>query len=210
MKQSNRKKIILKRALALLSISLLTFSAVLLIKYKLELDQQYRNSKLASNRVQKVINNKTDFRKIKPNIGDPIGEVKLANFTKYMPIIEGEDLTMSMGRGVGRVPVGVLPGSKIKQQVILSGHRETFFLHLKDLKKGQIITVKMPYHIYRYKVDHMKVVKANEASKVYKNGILEREELVLITCYPFNPFSNPNRRYIVTAYPVESNKKKNY
>lgn len=203
MKHKHQSKRFLKRLLALSSIALLILVAVFLIKYKLDIDQQYHNSAIALKEVKQVINKKTDFRHQKPKIGDPIGTIKLANHSGYLPIIEGEDIWLSMAHGVGRIPFGIMPGSKRKQQVLLSGHRETFFLHLKDLKKGEIVTIKMPYHTYSYKVDNMKIVKDYEASKVYKNGQLEREELVLITCYPFSAFANPDRRYIVTAYPVD-------
>lgn len=203
MKDKQQPKRILKRLMALSSIALLILVAIFLIKYKLDIDQQYRNSAIALKEVKQVINKKTDFRRKKPKVGDAIGTIKLANHSGELPIIEGEDIWLSMWHGVGRLPFGVMPGSKRKQQVLLSGHRETFFLHLKDVKKGEIITIKMPYHTYRYKVDNMKIVKDYEASKVYKNGKLDREELVLITCYPFSAFANPDRRYIVTAYPVD-------
>lgn len=203
MKDKHQPKRILKRVLALSSITLLILVAVFLIKFKLDIDQQYRNSAIALKEVKQVMNKKTDFRRKKPKVGDAIGTIKLANHSGYLPIIEGEDIWLSMARGVGRLPFGIMPGSQRKQQVLLSGHRETFFLHLKDLQKGEIVTIKMPYHTYRYQVANMKIVKEDEASKVYKNGQLEREELVLITCYPFSAFATPDRRYIVTAYPVK-------
>lgn len=202
MQHNLQKKNFFNRLLGLASIGMLMMAAVILIKYQLDINEQYHNSDIALNDVKQVMKEKTDFRAEPPQVGAPIGTIKLGSHSKNLPIIEGEDIQLSMSRGVGRIPFGSMPGSDYKKQVLLSAHRETFFLNLKDLKKGEIVTIKMPYRTFRYQVSDMKVVKENEADKVYKNGELESEELVLITCYPFNAFSKPDRRYIVTAYPV--------
>lgn len=197
----DQSKIVFKRLLRLLAITLLFGIAVLLIKYKLTEHQQHYNSKRANQKLQQIMQQQTDFRDIKPELGEPIGSIKLAQHTGAIPIIEGTDLTLAMASGIGHVPHSALPGANSRQQIILSGHRETFFAHLKDLTPGEIITIKMPYHTYRYQVTSTKIVQENEASKVYKNGLLAQDELVLFTCYPFSPFSKANQRYVVFAHP---------
>lgn len=210
-----RKKsnVIFRRILIIIIIICLAASGYFLYKYMNDNDTQFKNAEKSIVEVEKTINAKTDFRKMvgiyceenqKPKenqvcIGTPIGKVKIEGLTDWMPIIEGDDLTKAMNYGVGHIQTTPMPGS-YNGQPTLSAHRETFFRPLKDAKVGTMVTVQMPYGTYQYKISKSFIVKPNEGAKVYSTeGMINKERLILITCYPFSPFSNPDERIIFYA-----------
>ncbi len=110
-----------------------------------------------------------------------------------MPIIEGDDLSLAMSQGVGHIPGSTMPGTYTGQPAF-SGHRETFFKALKNAKEGDIVTVSMPYGTYQYKISKKIIVKPDESAKVYTTEGINKERIVLITCYPFEAWTNPSKR----------------
>lgn len=191
-----KNKTIMKRIIQLLIIICFAVAAFFLYKYFNDINSQYRNAETSIKEAKTTIKDKTDVRKTKPSIGTPIGTVKIEGLTDEMPIIEGDDLNLSMTKGVGHVESTPLPGTYSKTQpVALSAHRETFFKPLKDAKDGDIVVVTMPYGTYRYKITSHIIVNPDEGNKVYTTqGMKSSERIVLITCYPFSPWSNPAKR----------------
>ncbi|HET7628614.1 MAG TPA: class D sortase [Bacillales bacterium] len=131
-----------------------------------------------------------------PKIGQVLGLISLPN-DKKLPIIQGTE-TPQLKKGVGHYSKSSFPGQG--SQVILSGHRDTVFSHLGELKKGDQIRVKLPYGSFTYTVDHTTIVMADNQEVIHPT---DREELVLTTCYPFYYIGNAPKRYIVYAYPVK-------
>jgi sortase A len=190
---------IIRRILIILIIICLAASGFFLYQYMNSNDTQFKNAAVRLVEADKIIKDKKDIRKEKIDIGKTIGKVKLDGLTDWMPIIEGDDLNKSMMYGVGHIQTTPMPGT-YSGQPTLSAHRETFFKPLQNAKNGSIITVQMPYGTYQYKISKSIIVNPNEAAKVYSNqGMINKERLILITCYPFNPFSNPSQRIIYYA-----------
>ncbi|MDR1782008.1 MAG: class D sortase [Bacilli bacterium] len=191
-----KKNKVLKRILQLLIIICFILSAFFLYKYFNDINTQYKNAEVSIKEAKTTIADKTDYRKTKPSIGTPIGTIQIEGLTDEMPIIEGDDLDKAMSKGVGHIESSPLPGTYSKSQpVAFSAHRETFFKSLKDVKNGDIVIVRMPYGTYKYKITSHIIVKPDEGSKVYTTeGMKGKERVVLITCYPFSPWSNPSKR----------------
>jgi len=65
--------------------------------------------------------------------------------------------------------------------VMISGHRDTHFRFLQNLKKGERLILKTQSGIHYYTVSNTKVVDA-------RNIMIDTnsDELILVTCYPFN------------------------
>ena len=79
--------------------------------------------------------------------------------------------------------------------VMISGHRDTHFRFLQDLKKGTRLILKTKSAIHYYTVSNTRVVD----SRNYKVDSTN-DELVLVTCYPFNSaITGGNERYLVYA-----------
>ncbi len=79
--------------------------------------------------------------------------------------------------------------------VMISGHRDTHFRFLQDLKKGTRIILKTRTGIHYYTVTGTEVVDSQHYTIDTNN-----DELVLVTCYPFNSsIAGGSERYLVHA-----------
>lgn len=83
---------------------------------------------------------------------------------------------------------------------IVSGHRDTHFRFLKDLKKGDLLRLVTPAGSRDYQVNWLEAVDIRQQQLVIDNGI---KRLTLLTCYPFDaPTSGGPMRWVVTALPL--------
>jgi sortase A len=79
--------------------------------------------------------------------------------------------------------------------VMISGHRDTHFRFLQNLKKGERLILKTQSGIHYYTVSVTRIVDS-------KDFIIDsnKDELVLVTCYPFNSaITGGTERYLVHA-----------
>ena len=82
---------------------------------------------------------------------------------------------------------------------ILSGHRDTHFSFVKDLKTGDLLRLRTTKEIRDYRVSWQETVDSRQQQLVIDDNV---ERLTLLTCYPFDATTSggPLRR-IVTAIP---------
>ena len=79
--------------------------------------------------------------------------------------------------------------------VMISGHRDTHFRFLQNLKVGDKLIIKTKAAIHFYTINKMRIVDSESFSLDSTN-----DELVLVTCYPFNSaMSGGSERYLVFA-----------
>lgn len=64
---------------------------------------------------------------------------------------------------------------------VITGHRDTFFRHIYELQKGDIIYVRRNGEVFKYEVTGKKIVKPEDVSVLKQT---ENAQLTLITCYP--------------------------
>ena len=87
---------------------------------------------------------------------------------------------------------------------ILSGHRDTHFSFLKDLRAGDLLRLHTTSGIRDYRVNWLETVDSRIQQLVIENSV---ERLTLLTCYPFDaPTAGGPMRWVVTALPDTSNK----
>lgn len=185
------KSIVQKILLALIIISF-AISGFLIFNYINSNNQQFKNADTALIKADNIIKEKKDIKKKRPPVGTVIGKMYVKGLTNSMPILEGEDLDLVMNHGVGHIESTPLPGEKGNSA--LSAHRETFFRPLENMKNGDIVVVEMPYGTFKYKVVDKIIVKPDQGNKVYNYTFKKGEGITLITCYPFNPLSSPDKR----------------
>jgi len=109
---------------------------------------------------------------------------------------EGAD-EKTLARAVGLVPGSARPGEV--GNMVLAGHRDTFFRPLRKIKVDDRIRLIVPPHTYEYRVQSLRVVAPEETSVLESNGV---EELTLVTCYPFRFVGAAPERFIVSAVRV--------
>ena len=85
--------------------------------------------------------------------------------------------------------------------VVISGHRDTHFKFLQHLQKGQEIVLHTGERQQVYTVTGRRIVNADVTRIDVASGV---DELLLVTCYPFNsPVAGGPLRYVVSARPVQ-------
>jgi sortase A len=79
--------------------------------------------------------------------------------------------------------------------VMISGHRDTHFRFLQNLEVGEKLIIKTKSAIHFYTINKMRIVD-NQSFSLDNN----KDELVLVTCYPFNSaMPGGSERYLVFA-----------
>jgi sortase A len=106
---------------------------------------------------------------------------------------EGTD-AKTLARAVGLVGGSARPGET--GNMVLAGHRDTFFRPLRKIRVNDRIRMIVPPHTYEYEVTSLRVVAPEETSVLQSKGV---EELTLVTCYPFRFVGPAPDRFIVSA-----------
>jgi sortase A len=98
--------------------------------------------------------------------------------------------------GPGHLSISVLPGERGNS--IIAGHRDTHFLFLQHMKRGETIQVELPdgrRHLYQ--VTEIDVVDSRRGSLVLDT---DTPTMSLVTCYPFNALdAGGPMRFVVSA-----------
>jgi sortase A len=128
--------------------------------------------------------------------GDAVGRITVPRLDLDAIVVEGTDST-SLTKGPGRYTKSYVPGEG--ELTYIAGHRTTYgapLAHINRMRKGDRVTLAMPYGTFVYRVTSHVVVPANDVARLRSAG---REEIALQACHP-RFFAS--QRYIVYAKPV--------
>jgi sortase A len=125
--------------------------------------------------------------------GGLIGRIEIPRLGLSVIVVEGVD-RLILRRSVGHIPGTALPGEA--GNVGISGHRDTFFRPLRNIRRDDIITLTTLLGEYRYRVVFTKVVSPSDVGVLDPSG---NEILTLVTCYPFYFVGGAPDRFIVRA-----------
>ncbi len=126
----------------------------------------------------------------------PLGRIEISTIGLEAMILEGTD-ARTLRRAVGHIPGTPLPGQR--GNVAITGHRDTFFRPLRNIRKDDEIRLTTLSGSYRYWVDSIKVVEP-EDMEVLNNS--DEAILTLVTCYPFYFVGPAPKRFIVRAHQI--------
>ncbi|MFD1737636.1 class D sortase [Bacillus salitolerans] len=137
-----------------------------------------------------------------PVIGDKFGDLYIPKLKKHLPIYQGtsEDV---LKKGIGHVYRSALPGEN--NHAILSGHRDTVFRNLDQLKLQDELIVRTEAGEFLYKIKKIRIVDANDRTV---NTPKPKGMLTLTTCYPFQFIGPAPKRYIITSELIVKQHKK--
>ena len=111
-------------------------------------------------------------------------------------VVNGTDHT-SLTKGPGRYTNSYVPGEG--ELVYIAGHRTTYgapFAQIQRLRRGDPVTLELPYGTFVYRVRGAAVVPAGDVKRLRSSG---HEVIALQACHP-RFFAT--ERYIVYATPV--------
>jgi sortase A len=113
--------------------------------------------------------------------GAAVGRIRIPKIKANFVVVDGTD-TMSLRKGPGiydQVPFPGAPGT-----TAIAGHRTTYlapFRRIDQLRRGDQITLEMPYARLRYAVEKQRIVAPTELSVIKRVGY---DRLVLSACHP--------------------------
>jgi sortase A len=125
--------------------------------------------------------------------GRAIAELRIPRLGLRDVVVRGTD-PVDLRRGPGFLTSTALPG--LGSTTAIAGHRTTYgapFRHLDALRRGDAITLRLPYGTFRYAVEGHRVVAPDDLAVLRRLG---RERLVLSACHPLYSAA---QRIVVTA-----------
>jgi sortase A len=113
--------------------------------------------------------------------GTAVGRIRIPKIGANFVVVDGTDTT-SLRKGPGiydEVPFPGAPGT-----TAIAGHRTTYlapFRRIDQLRRGDEITLEMPYARLTYSVERQRIVAPTELSVIKRVGY---DRLVLSACHP--------------------------
>ncbi|WP_051222913.1 sortase [Conexibacter woesei] len=115
--------------------------------------------------------------------GKPLGKLTIKRIHATYVMVQGTRAS-SLAKGPGHYSGTALPGQPGTTGI--AGHRTTYgapFRHIDALRRGDAITVTMPYGRFVYRVEGLKIVKPSDAA-VLQSATTTTPRLVLTACHP--------------------------
>lgn len=126
----------------------------------------------------------------------PVAQLALPEQDQSLIVLAG-DSGESLAFGPGHLSASAAPGEP--GPIVLAGHRDTHFRHLKTLRKGSPLRLQDRQGSWQdYRVTGLRVVDSEK--KQLDLSHFEDDQLILITCYPFDSLeAGGPLRYVVEA-----------
>jgi sortase A len=115
--------------------------------------------------------------------GRPLGKLQIRRIRATYVMVQGTRAS-SLAKGPGHYSGTALPGQPGTTGI--AGHRTTYgapFRHIDALRRGDAITVTMPYGRFVYRVEGLQIVKPSDAA-VLQSATTTTPRLVLTACHP--------------------------
>lgn len=130
--------------------------------------------------------------------GAPIAEISIPRVDLSAVVLHGSD-DQTLRRGPGHLENTALPGDT--GNVVIAGHRDSFFRPLRDVQLGDDVFLETPRGRFQYQVTAMQVVRSGDLTVLEQTN---EEVLTLVTCYPFWVLGDAPDRFIVRASRVNT------
>lgn len=128
--------------------------------------------------------------------GSPIAALSIPRVQLSAVVLHGSD-AQTLRRGPGHLENTAFPGES--GNVVIAGHRDSFFWPLRNIQPGDDIFLDTPEGQFHYRVTLLRVVNPHDVSVL---AATNEPMLTLITCYPFWVLGNAPDRFVVRAAAV--------
>jgi sortase A len=112
-------------------------------------------------------------------------------------VLQG-DSAAQLRHAVGHLSKSVLPGDR--GNIILAGHRDTFFRPLRSIRVGDEIRFTTRERWFEYRVESIEVVEPAEIRVLQSST---GHDLTLLTCFPFHYVGPAPKRFVVHAHEID-------
>lgn len=128
--------------------------------------------------------------------GSALAELSIPRVRLSAVVLHGSD-PQTLRRGPGHLENTALPGEL--GNVVILGHRDSFFRPLRDIQHGDDIILDTSEGRHHYRVVSLRVVGSRDLSVLEPT---DEASLTLITCYPFWVLGAAPDRFVVRAVGV--------
>ncbi len=135
-----------------------------------------------------------------PSYGTHYGNIYSERINLEAPIYMGDSESILL-EGVGHYTASGMPGGG--KPILIGGHDITFFAPLEWIEPGDMVTLKTNYGQFEYKVT--KTLITDPLDTTAYDLSLEKEQLILYTCYPFGQVVGDRDRFFVYCEKVDAN-----
>lgn len=128
--------------------------------------------------------------------GEAVADLSIPRVRLSAVVLHGSDV-QTLRRGPGHLENTALPGEA--GNVVIAGHRDTFFQPLREVRVGDDVFLAAPHGRFHYRVESLQVMSSHDV------GVLAPTDdavLTLITCYPFWVLGPAPDRFVVRAIGV--------
>jgi sortase A len=133
----------------------------------------------------------------RPATGAIVGRLEIPRLGMSMVVFEGTDADI-LDVGAGHWTGSPLPGGQ--GNVVVAGHRDTFFRGLRNIRNHDVVAVSTVSGTERYEVESTRVVHPTDLRVLAPTS---GAVLTLITCYPFVYVGHAPQRFIVRASRIQ-------
>jgi sortase A len=125
--------------------------------------------------------------------GSAVAALTISRIGLSAVVLHGSD-ERTLRRGPGHLEHTAVPGER--GNVVIAGHRDTFFRPLRRIRIGDEIVLETPRGRVEYRVSSLRVTGSDDLSVLAQGG---RDVLTLITCHPFDLVGAAPNRFVVGA-----------
>ncbi|WP_439874378.1 class D sortase [Bacillus mycoides] len=149
------------------------------------------------------VNTQVPSSQIQHKEGEKVAMLNIPKIKKKFSIYWGaNDATLKKGVGMFVSDLTTTPSGG--GHTVLSGHRDTVFTELGELKEKDNLILEYDNKMYTYEIQKMWITHADDRTVIVKK---EEPTLTLTTCYPFDYIGDAPDRYIIEAKLITSNSK---
>jgi sortase A len=132
-----------------------------------------------------------DTRQPAPSPRGLVGRIEISRLHLSAVIFEGTEEPV-LRQGVGHLRGSAMPGQN--GNVVLAGHRDSFFRALRNIRSGDVVDVTTLQGTRSYAIGTTRIIQPTEVGVLAPTRV---PTLTLVTCYPFYYVGNAPQRFIV-------------
>lgn len=149
------------------------------------------------------VNAQVPSSQIQHEEGQKVAMLNISKIKKKFSVYWGaNDATLKKGVGMFVSDITTAPSGG--GHTVLSGHRDTVFTDLGELKEKDTLILEYDNKTYTYEIQKTWITHADDRTVIIKK---EEPILTLTTCYPFDYIGDAPDRYIIEAKLITSNSK---
>ncbi len=172
-----------------LPMALMAFGAVLICFVALQYTQMYREQRRLAQQWEQQ--QAQPLSQVTAGSDDRLTRLTVPKIDLDSFVVEGTS-QKALLRGPGHMENSAKPGEP--GNAVITSHRDTFFRHIYELEKGDVVLVRRQGRTFRYEVTGKKIVAPDDMSVLRPS---QDARLTLITCYPTYYIGPAPKRLVV-------------